>query len=133
MSFSAIEHEHIMDGPLGPHHLSHAVHSMQAASMPHTLFSLPSAQTNPLFYISIYAVIGLGTALVYVLSVVTQYTGALRASRVLFKRLLETVVRATMRWHDTTPQGRMLNRFSKVGLSHRFHLRTSAYCLYSGR
>jgi len=42
-----------------------------------------------------------------------QYTGALRASRVLFKQLLVSVVRATMRWHDTTPQGRMLNRFSK--------------------
>ncbi|THH14161.1 hypothetical protein EW146_g6141 [Bondarzewia mesenterica] len=113
MSFSAIEHETMMDGPLGPHHLSHAVHSMHAGALPHTLLTLPSANDDPLFYISIYAAIGLGTALVYVMAVVTQYTGALRASRVLFKRLLETVVRATMRWHDTTPQGRMLNRFSK--------------------
>ncbi|KAG6881440.1 hypothetical protein C0995_001885, partial [Termitomyces sp. Mi166 len=44
---------------------------------------------------------------------VAQYTGALRASRILFRRLLETVVRATFRFHDTTPQGRLLNRFGK--------------------
>ncbi|KAG6914945.1 hypothetical protein DXG01_014339 [Tephrocybe rancida] len=44
---------------------------------------------------------------------VAQYTGALRASRILFKQLLVTVVRATFRFHDTTPQGRMLNRFGK--------------------
>lgn len=69
---------------------------------------LPNAHEHPLFYISVYAGIGLLTALVSVLSVVTQYTGALRASRVLFNKLLETVVRATMRWHDTTPQGRFL-------------------------
>lgn len=66
---------------------------------------LPSAKEHPLFYIAVYAGIGFLTALVSILSVVTQYTGALRASRVLFRKLLETVVRATMRWHDTTPQG----------------------------
>lgn len=66
---------------------------------------LPSAKEHPLFYIGVYAGIGFMTALVSILSVVTQYTGALRASRVLFRKLLETVVRATMRWHDTTPQG----------------------------
>ncbi|KAG6905178.1 hypothetical protein DXG01_004393 [Tephrocybe rancida] len=44
---------------------------------------------------------------------VAQYMGALRASRILFKQLLVTVVRATFRFHDTTPQGRMLNRFGK--------------------
>ena len=32
----------------------------------------------------------------------------------LHRQLLVTVVRATFRFHDTTPQGRMLNRFGKV-------------------
>jgi len=44
-------------------------------------------------------------------SAAAQYTGALRASRLLFKQLLVSVVRATFRFHDTTPLGRMLNRF----------------------
>ncbi|KAF9255059.1 multidrug resistance-associated ABC transporter [Marasmius fiardii PR-910] len=86
-----------------------------AASSGGGLFGIhwPSAHEHPLFYVGIYAAIGLGNVLVNLCSVVAQYTGALRASRALFKQLLEKVVRATFRFHDTTPQGRMLNRFGK--------------------
>ncbi|KAI0275322.1 multidrug resistance-associated ABC transporter [Gloeopeniophorella convolvens] len=113
-SSSAIEQQaFIMDGTLGSHHLTHAVHGLQSPNVPHVNTVLPNAQQHPLFYIGIYAALGLGSAFVGVLSAIVQYTGALRASRVLFKQLLVSVVRATMRWHDTTPQGRMLNRFSK--------------------
>ncbi|KAF9259759.1 hypothetical protein L218DRAFT_873993 [Marasmius fiardii PR-910] len=73
----------------------------------------PNAHDHPLFYVGIYAAIGLGSVLLNVFTVIAQYTGALRASRVLFKQLLEKIVRATFRFHDTTPQGRMLNRFGK--------------------
>ncbi|KAF7297249.1 hypothetical protein MIND_00958000 [Mycena indigotica] len=73
----------------------------------------PSAAEHPLFYVGIYAAIGFTSALVTICSSVAQITGALRASRLLFKSLLVTVVRATFRFHDTTPQGRMLNRFGK--------------------
>ncbi|KAF7291658.1 ABC bile acid [Mycena chlorophos] len=77
------------------------------------LFSVkwPSAIDHPLFYVGIYAAICLTTAFVNLGAVATQYTGALRASRILFKQLLVSVVRATFRFHDTTPVGRMLNRF----------------------
>ena len=78
-----------------------------------TKITLPPAQEHPYFYVGIYAAIALSTGFVNIAGVMTQYTGALRASRILFERLLKTVVRATMRWHDVTPQGRMLNRFSK--------------------
>ncbi|KAJ6577612.1 multidrug resistance-associated ABC transporter [Mycena capillaripes] len=71
----------------------------------------PNAVEHPLFYVGVYAAIGLTTAFVGLCSVAAQYTGALRASRVLFKQLLVSVVRATFRFHDTTPLGRMLNRF----------------------
>ncbi|KAI0339052.1 multidrug resistance-associated ABC transporter [Trametopsis cervina] len=73
----------------------------------------PRAQEHPYFYIGVYASIAMGVATLNVLSAIIQYTGALRASRKLFQQLLVGVVRATMRWHDVTPQGRMLNRFSK--------------------
>jgi hypothetical protein len=43
---------------------------------------------HPMFYVAIYAAIGLSGALVSVFSVTAQYTGALRASRVLFKYVL---------------------------------------------
>ncbi|KAF9027408.1 multidrug resistance-associated ABC transporter [Hymenopellis radicata] len=75
--------------------------------------TLPDAREHPLFYVGVYAAIGIGSATVGVASSAAQYTGALRASRILFQQLLVTVVRATFRFHDTTPQGRMLNRFGK--------------------
>lgn len=95
----------------------------------------PAAEEHPYFYVGIYAAISLSVAVVNVAGAITQFTGALRASRKLFNQLLVGVVRATMRWHDVTPQGRfnaidlsinyschfrfigrMLNRFSKVKL-----------------
>ncbi|KAI0672201.1 multidrug resistance-associated ABC transporter [Trametes maxima] len=78
-----------------------------------TALTLPAAQQHPYFYIGIYAAITLATGLVNIAGVVTQYTGALRASRILFDTLIRNVVHATMRWHDTTPHGRILNRFGK--------------------
>jgi len=45
----------------------------------------PNAIEHPLFYVGIYAAIGLGSALANILSVSAQYSGALRASRILFK------------------------------------------------
>jgi len=103
-SSHAIEQQVVMmDGLLGSHHLTHTVHGLQSWNPP--AIHLPSAKEHPLFYIGVYSALGLGSAFVGVLSAIVQFTGALRASKVLFSRLLVTVVRATMRWHDTTPQG----------------------------
>lgn len=52
------------------------------------------AQENPLFYVSVYAVIGFLTVAVRITWTAMQYTGALYASRTLFSRLLRTVVHA---------------------------------------
>ncbi|KAI0697630.1 multidrug resistance-associated ABC transporter [Cerioporus squamosus] len=106
------EHQYVLDDGLAHFHHTTSVH---APSVPFTATNIrfPPAQEHPYFYIGIYAAISLSAGLVNILGVITQYTGALRASRILFDKLLKTVVRATMRWHDVTPQGRMLNRFSK--------------------
>ena len=45
----------------------------------------PKATERPLFYVGVYAAIGMGGVLANILSVSAQYTGALRASRILFK------------------------------------------------
>ena len=68
---------------------------------------------SPTFYISVYAAltgIGLviGTVKWYLL-----YSGSIRASRVLYERLLESVLFADIRFHDTVSRGRLLNRFGK--------------------
>ena len=39
--------------------------------------------------------------------------GSIRASNILYKRLLETVLFAQIRFHDTVSRGRLLNRFGK--------------------
>ncbi|KAJ7717556.1 P-loop containing nucleoside triphosphate hydrolase protein [Mycena metata] len=56
---------------------------------------LPKASDQPLFYVGVYAAIGLFGILVHLIVVALQWTGAVRAARILFKRLLVSVVRAT--------------------------------------
>ena len=41
------------------------------------------------------------------------YEGSIHASTVLYKRLLNAVLFANIRFHDTTNRGRLLNRFGK--------------------
>lgn len=47
--------------------------------------------------------------------------GAIRASRILHSRLLDNILRAPMLFFDTTPSGRVVNRFAKVSLKLQFH------------
>ena len=78
---TTIEHEVPMDAHSIHYQLSHNAPSIRS------LFNIdwPSASQHPLFYVGIYAAIGSLNALCTISSVVVQYTGALRASRVLFK------------------------------------------------
>lgn len=72
-------------------------------------YNWPSPYEHPLFFVGVYTAIGFGTAFIQILSSGIQLTGALRASRVLFRKLLRTVVFATVRFHDTTPAGQMFS------------------------
>ncbi|EIW77560.1 hypothetical protein CONPUDRAFT_167718 [Coniophora puteana RWD-64-598 SS2] len=63
--------------------------------------ALPDVCEYPLFYVRVYSCIGLASALVSISSTLVQFTGSLRASRLMFRQQLERVTRATIRWHDT--------------------------------
>ena len=68
---------------------------------------------SPVFYLLVYAAItGLGLVIAtlrwYIL-----YSGSIRASHVLYERLLESVLFTNIRFHDTVSRGRLLNRFGK--------------------
>ncbi|KAH0834256.1 hypothetical protein J3R83DRAFT_11612 [Lanmaoa asiatica] len=113
-STALTENEALMNGFLPSHdigHYSNPYYHIQA-SQKILWFTLPDANEEPLFYVSVYGAIGLAMAIVSIMSTTVQYSGALRGSRLIFRRLLEGVVRATMRWHDCGI-GRMLNRFGK--------------------
>lgn len=66
---------------------------------------MPSASQHPLYYVAIYGAIGFGGVIITTVYTIVQYGGAVRASRLLFTRLLSSLVHATMRWHDVTPTG----------------------------
>ncbi|KAG2740509.1 hypothetical protein P692DRAFT_20910442 [Suillus brevipes Sb2] len=99
------ESEALMNGYVPYHDLQHYSNSyLHVNTSGFSLTALPDAHEHPLFYVGVYALIGFATA---------TYNGALKASRSIFRKLLTGVVCATMRWHDVTPAGRMLNRFGK--------------------
>ncbi|KAI0367391.1 multidrug resistance-associated ABC transporter [Pilatotrama ljubarskyi] len=65
------------------------------------------------YYIGVYAVItGIGLVL-STLRWFVLYQGGIQASTTLYKRLLEGVLFANIRFHDTISRGRLLNRFGK--------------------
>ncbi|KAI6119559.1 P-loop containing nucleoside triphosphate hydrolase protein [Pisolithus croceorrhizus] len=78
-----------------------------------SLVSLPDASARPLFFVGIYALVGFVMASCNVASITTLFFSGLKASHSLFSRLLGKVVHATLPWHDATPRGQILNRFSK--------------------
>ncbi|CAO3679116.1 unnamed protein product [Umbelopsis ramanniana] len=65
------------------------------------------------YYIQVYTILMLTQLVFSVLSFAVVYIGALRAGRLLFIEMLERIFRAPLRFFDTTPVGRILNRFAK--------------------
>ncbi|KAK9471309.1 P-loop containing nucleoside triphosphate hydrolase protein [Dipodascopsis tothii] len=85
----------------------------QWASAGDTAVTEAAGRRGPLYYCAVYAAV----SLVYVgLSFLREgvvFFGSLRASRQIFENLLDAILRATPRFFDTTPVGRIINRFSK--------------------
>ncbi|KAK0746383.1 P-loop containing nucleoside triphosphate hydrolase protein [Schizothecium vesticola] len=77
-------------------------------------FSAPSIQVddNLVFYLGIYVLLALVSSLAGTLRYLFVYIGSVRASRVLFEKLNFTILRAPIRWLDTVPVGRILNRYT---------------------
>ncbi|CCM00229.1 uncharacterized protein FIBRA_02257 [Fibroporia radiculosa] len=71
------------------------------------------APKGPVFYITIYAAITAAGVVLSTVRWIVLYQGGIHASTVLYKRLLEGVLFANIRFHDTVSRGRLLNRFGK--------------------
>ncbi|KAF9359131.1 hypothetical protein BGX26_000075 [Mortierella sp. AD094] len=70
--------------------------------------------SSPLFYIGVYAALGFSYSILTVFqSIILQVYCGIRSARVLHQEMLHSVLRSPMMFFDTTPMGRILNRFSK--------------------
>ncbi|KAL8187521.1 UNVERIFIED_CONTAM: Canalicular multispecific organic anion transporter 1 [Gekko kuhli] len=63
--------------------------------------------------IGVYGALGVGQALFLLAGSFLASNGAVRASRILHQQLLSNILRAPMSFFDTTPTGRIVNRFAK--------------------
>ncbi|EIW78632.1 multidrug resistance-associated ABC transporter [Coniophora puteana RWD-64-598 SS2] len=72
-----------------------------------------TAEKGPVYYIGVYAALTLAGVFLSTYRYFVLYSGSIQASTVLYKRLLESVLFANIRFHDTVSRGRLLNRFGK--------------------
>ncbi|KAK0126528.1 hypothetical protein ONS95_008123 [Cadophora gregata] len=104
----------ILGNPNSPPVASNAMHSV----IPKT--SKVSAQSFPIdvkdrtigFYLLGYIIISLVSTMVDLGRLFVIYRGSLRASRTVFRDMTDKVLRTPLRWLDTVPTGRILNRFT---------------------
>ncbi|KAG7448558.1 multidrug resistance-associated ABC transporter [Guyanagaster necrorhizus] len=78
----------------------------------HTVLEADGSK-GPVYYIAMYAIITAIGLIITTLRWLVLYRGSIHASVVLYQRLLETVLFANIRFHDTVSRGRLLNRFGK--------------------
>eukprot|EP00051_Salpingoeca_urceolata_P006609 m.87350 g.87350 ORF g.87350 m.87350 type:complete len:1483 (+) comp14906_c0_seq3:85-4533(+) len=64
-------------------------------------------------YLGVYAALGIGNAIGMLASTILMALGAIYASKRLHENLLHSVLRSPMAFFDTTPMGRILNRFAQ--------------------
>lgn len=64
------------------------------------------------FWVSLYLGISIFMVLEGTLRYLVVFSGSIKASRNMFEQLTYAVLRAPLRWLDTVPVGRVLNRFT---------------------
>ena len=75
-------------------------------------YDTQTSNDNVSFYLGIYIGVSVIICIFGTLRYFFVYIGSLRASKKLFENLTYAVLRAPLRWLDTTPVGRTLNRFT---------------------
>uniref|UniRef100_A0A1B6CN72 ABC-type glutathione-S-conjugate transporter n=1 Tax=Clastoptera arizonana TaxID=38151 RepID=A0A1B6CN72_9HEMI len=69
--------------------------------------------SNQTFYLEVYGILGIGQILAKLLSQLSAAAGGVYAARYIQKKMLIRVLHSPMSFFDTTPLGRIMNRFSK--------------------
>ncbi|KAH6565614.1 hypothetical protein BASA50_007974 [Batrachochytrium salamandrivorans] len=93
-------------------HSTVSAYSSMVSTLSPDITMLEQSTKDALFYISIYGLISMIELFSLVFKFVVQFFGGMRASRVMHARLIEAVLGSPMRFFETTPVGRIINRFS---------------------
>eukprot|EP00753_Platysulcus_tardus_P008156 PLAT157.2.p1 GENE.PLAT157.2~~PLAT157.2.p1 ORF type:complete len:1456 (-),score=796.76 PLAT157.2:104-3955(-) len=83
-----------------------------AASWWLSVWSTDAMSRDTGFYVAVYGAINGGAVVLILFSQLLWRVGGLRASRSLHNRMLRRITRAPTAFFDTTPVGRIMNRFS---------------------
>ncbi|CAE6413166.1 unnamed protein product [Rhizoctonia solani] len=75
--------------------------------------NFPPASQNVVPYLLVYIGTQAWISFINIISQVPSIMSTLRASRLLYEKMLRSVMRSPSRFFDKTPSGRILNRFSK--------------------
>ncbi|KAM0262906.1 hypothetical protein ACHAQJ_001499 [Trichoderma viride] len=76
------------------------------------LLTTESTEHNLSYYLLIYVALSGASGLVGTLRFIWSFYMSIKASRTLFNQILFTVLRTPLRWLDTVPVGRILNRLT---------------------
>lgn len=101
-----------------PKTASHKIMTVQQSKPSHVLYNWSkndqnqTHQNDTIFYIAIYLAISIVAWLVATTRYFGVYVASIKGSHVLFEQLLHNILRAPLRFLDTTPLGRILNRFT---------------------
>lgn len=99
-----------------PHTLSYSlqVHAFSPFTTASNNTTIPPSDNSEhlVFYLGIYIAFSVATAVIGVFRYYWIFCGSIRASRKLFDKLSFTILRTPLRWMDTVPVGRILNRFT---------------------
>ncbi|PHH71565.1 hypothetical protein CDD82_6441 [Ophiocordyceps australis] len=85
-------------------------HSLLHSKAPWQMSS--QAEKSLSFYLSIYVLLSAASAIIGTVCFIMLFVLSVRASRSLFRRTLFAVLRTKLRWLDTVPVGRVLNRMT---------------------
>ncbi|KAL6919458.1 hypothetical protein FSST1_003484 [Fusarium sambucinum] len=105
--------ESVSTGSLQQHHGHTSIFSLQHfpySSAPE--LSITKSHYDLKYYLWVYIAISSVTAIIGTFRFYWAYYLAIKASRSLFEKMLFTVLHTPLRWLDTVPVGRILNRFS---------------------
>ncbi|PNY26446.1 ATP-dependent bile acid permease [Tolypocladium capitatum] len=103
-SVASTAHEHgLAYGLTLQHSMMHAASHAQVADNGHKSLS---------FYLTVYIVLATASGIIGAVRFLWSFVMSIKASRALFEKILFTVLRTKLRWLDTVPVGRILNRLT---------------------